>query len=293
MPSVSIIGPIGSGKTTALGLLHEALTAYTGKNKMFLFESNLTGYLCDNILMLLRAGKWPLATELGTREEVKLRLRFKKLFGWNEIEIDFYDISGNDLNNVVDSLSDKTKSPQEAIADLEQNKTLTAVLNSDVFILIIDSLICDPTPTKASELKKAEVDIFLGRMCLALGTYKRETEKAIKALALVFTKYDVTELFLPLGIVDYDSVKDIEALAEADIEARQNRSFEDVMRTYLPTTYNCLNFTLKNIKPGNLKYFRSGIMMKQDSETGKASIGLPLTFSINESVRLAKWLSSI
>ncbi len=142
MATVSIVGVRGGGKTTALGLLHEGLTSYGVSDKKVQFQVDLQSapYMYE-IVRKLRRGEWPEGTVEGTREEVKLKLRFKKLLGWDEIEIDSYDISGEDLKNVVEALSDKTKSPQQVIADLRQKKTLTAVLNSDVFIFIVDSLV--------------------------------------------------------------------------------------------------------------------------------------------------------
>ncbi|GEM_PF-3192627 len=296
MSTVSIVGVRGGGKTTALGLLHEGLTSYGVSDKKVQFEVDLPSapYMYE-IVRKLRRGEWPEGTTEGTREEVKLKLRFKKPWplGWNEMEIDSYDISGEELKHVVDSLSDKSKSPQQVIADLGQRKTLTAVLNSDVFIFIVDSLVCDESNTKEAETKKGDVDTFLGHLCLALQAYKSGTRKNIKAIALVFAKYDMTELLLPLGRVDYHSLKTREALAETEKESEQLRSFEDVMRTYLPTTWNNLNFTLKTVKSSNLKYFRSGVRTVKDEKTGETSVALPLTFTANEYIKVARWLSEI
>lgn len=193
----------------------------------------------------------------------------------------------------MESLSDKNKSKQQLIADLRQRKTLAAVLNSDVFIFIVDSLVCEETHTKESETKKGDIDTFLGHLCLALQEYKKGTRGSIKALAVVFAKYDMTELYLPLGKVDYHSLETREPLAETDKEPQQVRRFEEVMRTYLPTTSLNLRYTLKNVKPGNLKYFRSGITTRKDEQTGQPTIALPVEFTANEYIKIARWLSEI
>lgn len=296
MISVSMVGIRGGGKTTALGLLHEGLTAYAVNDKKFQFEAALGSapYIYE-IVRRLRRGDWPEGTPEGSREEVKLTLRYKKTFGWSEMELDSYDISGEELKAVMDELSEKSKSMQQIIADMRQRKTLAAVLNSDVFIFIVDSLVCDPGHSKESEAKKADVDTFLGHLCLALQTYKKGTRGSIKALALVFSKYDITELYLPLGQVEYYS-QDINQLP-VDIgkegQRQQSKRFEDVLRTYLPTTYNNLRFTLKNVEPDNLQYFRSGITTVKDEQTTKATITLPLSFTASEYIRIARWLSKI
>ncbi len=293
MTSVSIVGVMGGGKTTALGLLHEGLTAYAAASKNFQFEAGLAsaGYLYD-VVRRLRSGEFPEKTPPGSREEVKLKMRFKRTLGWNEIELDSYDISGEDIMETLEAMR-SARSVQQIISDLRERKTLAAILNSDVFIFVVDSLVCDPTHSKESEAKKAEHDLFLGHLCLALQEYKKGTRGNIKALALIFAKYDLAELFLPLGRVDYYSMDNRETPMETEKET-QSKSFEEVVKTYLVTTYNNLRYALKTVKPSNLKYFRSGVMTKKDEQTGLSSnIALPLQFTANEYVRIARWLSEV
>ena len=80
---------------------------------------------------------------------------------------------------------------------------------------------------------------------------------------------------------------------EVVINTFATSTFEDVVRQFLPRTYDTMKYDIEKLKPENMAYFRSGLIMKQDDETGEARIGTPLTFSIHEYVRLAKWLSEI
>jgi hypothetical protein len=291
---VSIVGIRGAGKTTSLGLLHEGLTAYAISDKNFQFVADLkaAGYLFD-IVLKLRSGEWPIATTEGTQEEVRFKLRFKKPIGWREVDIDSYDISGEDIERTLEAMT-KARSMQEIIANLRDRKALAAILNSDVFIFVVDSMICDPTHSSESEKRKAEHDLHLAHLCLALQKYKENARGKIKALAIIFAKYDMMESFLPLGKVDYYSSDSKDLFIAGEKEANKDaKAFEEVIKTYLRSTYTSLSYSLKNVSPQNLKYFRSGITMKTDEVAGKSIISLPLEFTAAEFIRIAKWLSDI
>ncbi len=294
MTSVSIVGIRGAGKTTSLGLLHQGLTALASRNKNFQFAADLkaTGYLHD-IVGKLRRGDWPEATVEGTQEEVRFKLRFKKPVGWRDVDIDSYDISGEDIQQALESMK-KARSIQQIISDLRDRKALAAILNSDVFIFVVDSMVCDPTHSKESEAKKADHDLHLGQLCLALRDWKDKARGNIKALAIIFAKYDMTQSFLPLVKADYYSIESKELFIESEKELdKDSRAFEDVVKTYLTTTYVYLSYILKNVSPKSLKYFRSGITMKYDEQTGKSNIALPLEFTAAEYIRIARWLSEL
>ncbi|MFH0846580.1 MAG: hypothetical protein V1894_00780 [Chloroflexota bacterium] len=294
MSSVSIVGIRGAGKTTSLGLLHEGLTALANRDKNFQFVADLAaaGYLYD-IVARLRRGDWPEITKGGTQEEVKFKLRFKKPIGWRDVEIDSYDISGEDIERTLESMR-TARNVQQIIADLRDRKALAAILNSDVFVFVVDSMVCDPTHSRESEAKKADHDLHLGHLCLALQEYKSRTRGSIKALGIIFAKYDIAETWLPLGKVDYYSMEREGLFVETGKTTEKNlKAFQDVVREYLPTTYNNLSYALRNVAAKNLRYFRSGITMKQDEQSGKMEMVLPLEFTAGEYVNIAKWLSDI
>jgi hypothetical protein len=294
MTTVSIVGIRGAGKTTSLGLLNQGLNAYALHDKNFQFGPDLKsmGYLND-IVLELRAGEWPAATTEGTQQEVSFKLRFKKPIGWREVDIGSYDISGEDIERTLEAMT-KARSMQEIIASMRDRKALAAILNSDVFIFVVDSMVCDPTHSAESERKKADHDLHLAYLCRALQTYKEKGRGKIKALGIIFAKYDQMESFLPLGKVDYYSSESKDLFIASEKEAGKDvKAFEDVVKTYLANTYASLVFSLKNVSTQNMKYFRSGITMKTDEATGKQGISLPLEFTAGEYIRIAKWLSDM
>lgn len=298
MATVSIVGGRAGGKTTALGLLHDGLTAYALRNKEFRFEPDLmsTTYLDKDVLKPINTGKFPTPTTPGSRLEVKLFLKFKRglLPRWIEMVINAYDISGEDIEVTLERMT-TAKTIQEIIGDLRERKTLAALLESEVFVFIVDGLSCDPSDSEESTEKKAENDLFLRKLWLAIKEYKKRTKWNLKGLGIIFAKYDEAHLFLPLGEVEYHSLKDDldQPMLLDKVSQTVTSTFEDVVRKYLPYTWDTMKYDIEKIKRENLEYFRSGLIMKQDDEMGKARIGIPLTFSIHEYVRLAKWLSSI
>jgi len=295
MTNVSIVGIRGAGKTTSLGLLNQGLTAYALSDKNFQFVPELSGigYLYD-IVYKLRCGDWPEATTEGTKEEVRFKLRFKKpITGWESVEIGSYDISGEDIERTLEALKGP-KSLPEIIASLRDRKPLAAILNSDVFIFVVDSGVCDPGHTRELEEMKAKTDLQLAHLCEAVHSYKERNRGKIKALAIIFSKYDQFESLGRLGKVDYYSSdnKDL-FIASGKTALKDAKAFEEVVKDYLQQTWATIQYTLKNVRPENMKYFCSGIMMKTDEQTGKKSIALPLEFTAGEYIRIAKWLSDM
>lgn len=297
MKGICIVGGMGCGKTTVLGLLDIALTSYAIRNRgRFKFTPDLesTAYLGSDVLVPLQAGKFPKKTVPGSREEVKLILKFKKTMGWKEVELNSYDISGEDLKSTLEELNSAKMNYQQIIAEIGQRKTLKALMDSDVFVFVIDSLTCDPAQTVASATKKAENDQFLQSLWLAIQKYKKRSRASpTRGVALLFAKYDLVNLVLPLGEVTYYSLSNINEPPDIGKEEKSaTKSFEEVVQTYLPFTYTAMDFT-EGIKRQNLKYFRSGIVMTRDEQqlSEEAPIAIPLTFSANEFIRMALWLS--
>jgi hypothetical protein len=295
MTNVSIVGIRGAGKTTSLGLLNQGLTAYALSDKNFEFAPELggIGYLFD-IVYKLRIGDWPEATTEGTKEEVRFNMRFKKSLGrWKEVTIGSYDISGEDIERTLEALKGP-KSLPEIIASLRDRKPLAAILNSEVFIFVVDSVICDPGHTRELEEMKARTDLQLAHLCEAVHSYKERNRGKIRALAIIFAKYDQFESMGRLGKVDYYSSDNKNlVMASGKSALRDAKAFEEVVKDYLPATFVIYAHTLKNVNPENLKYFCSGIMMKTDEQTGKKHIALPLEFTAVEYIRLAKWISGM
>jgi hypothetical protein len=297
MKGICVVGGMGCGKTTVLGLLDVALTSYAIRNReKFKFSPDLesTAYLSKDVLVPLQSGQFPKKTAPGSREEVKLIMKLKKTLGWKEIELNSYDIAGEDITTTLEELTAAKKNYQQIIADVQQRKTLRALLESDVFVFVVDSLACDPTTTVAVAKKKAENDQFLQQLWLAIKEYKKRIRaNPVRGIALLFAKYDQVNLALPLGEVNYYSLSNLKEPPDiAKEEKSATKTFEEVVQTYLPFTYAAMDFT-SGINRQNLKYFRSGIVMTRDEQqlAEEAPIGIPLTFSANEFIRMALWLS--
>lgn len=296
MANVSFIGTLGCGKTTALGLLHEALTLYSLYNKNFRFKVDIlsAGYLDGQVLVPLRSGEFPEKTQPGVREEVKFYLKFKKrVGGWNEVTVNSYDISGEEIEKSLENLR-TARSIQQVVHDLGQRKVLKALLDSEVFIFIVDSMVCDPTGSKEVARKKAESDLFLRRLWEAISAYKKKTiRRNLRGLAVLFSKYDEAEAFLPLGPLDFYSIEDVHEPIEIDEEKLEDSGdFAEVMRKYLPSTYNSMRYGLTNI--GHLKYFKSYINLREEGDAeGQRTPSIPLSFSLREFMQVANWLSRL
>jgi hypothetical protein len=140
----------------------------------------------------------------------------------------------------------------------------------------------------------AKTDLQLAHLCEAVHEYKKRNRGKIKALAIIFAKYDQFESLGQLGKVDYYSSdnKDL-FIASGKAAIKDAKVFEEVVKDYLQNTWTTITYTLKNVGPENMKYFCSGIMMKTDEQTGKKNIALPLEFTAVEYIRIAKWLSDM
>jgi len=298
MGSVSFIGTMGCGKTTALGLLHDALTSYSlyhSKKFRFTVDPISAAYLDEKVLVPLRSGEFPQKTQPGVREEVGFDLKIKKrLGGWKDIRINSYDVSGEEIERSLENLR-TAKSIHQVIHDLEQRKILKALMDSDVFIFIVDSLLCDPACSKEAARKKAENDLFLRRLWGAISTYKKKSiRRSLQGLAVLFSKYDDAEAFLPLGPMDFHSIEEAQDIEVIEEELEDSSDFAEVMRKYLPSFYNSMQYELSSI--GHLRYFKSYINLQAEyseegnlEETRKPSI--PLSFSVKEFMQIAYWLS--
>lgn len=297
MISVSIVGGSGCGKTTGLGLLHEGLVYYADRNRNeFQFSPDLasTRYIYG-IAQKLRSGKFPDKTLEGTRLEVKLNLRFKKRIGWKEFEINAYDVAGDEIKATLDEMH-TAKSITEVVASLRGSKVMSALLNSEVFIFIIDSLMCDPTINPDIEEAKVIHDSFLSTLWLAIQEYKRRTRWNIKGVGLIFAKYDLARFFLDLGNVSFQSVSDPNQPAQKDAKTQDNgKKFRDILVHYLPYMTGVFDYAFKNADPKNFRFFKSGITMtSNDSQDPNAGpIAIPLEFTANEFVKVVKWLAEI
>lgn len=295
MASVSFIGTMGCGKTTSLGLLHEALTLYSLYNKNFRFRVDVTsaGYLDEQVLVPLRSGEFPEKTQPGVREEVTFYLKFKKrVGGWKELSLNSYDVSGEEIERSLENLR-TARSIQQVVHDLGQRKILKALLDSDVFIFIVDSMLCDPTGSQEVARKKAQNDLFLRRLWEAISAYKKKSiRRRLQGLAVLFSKYDEAEAFLPLGSLDFYSIEDVHEPIEVDEGLGDSSDFSEVMRRYLPSTYNSMQYELTNI--GHLKYFKSYINLREEHDAeGQRAPSIPLSFSLREFMQLANWLAKI
>jgi hypothetical protein len=297
---VCIVGGTGWGKTTFLGLLYIALTSYAVWNKeKFKFSPDLetTAYLNDDVIVPMLSGQFPEKTMPGSRQEVKLSLKFKRKLGWKVLEVHSYDIAGEDIKRTIEELSRGIQSKSPMIDEAEHNKTILAMVQSDILIFVVDSLIFNPEPSPENSKRRIETDNFLQQIWLAINEYrKRYATGKIRAIGIIFAKYDRVNPVSSLGEIKYFALSNADQppIVEKD-ERFMLHSFENVFRKYFPFTYAAMLSSYSRLKPGEFNYFRSGLVMSLNIEHigQRRPIALPLTFSGEELVRLALWLSKI
>ena len=295
MSRICFVGRQGCGKTTALGLLYEAMIYYGSTNKNFQFEPEIlsTRFLNENILEPMRAGSFPNPTPPGTREDVRLYFRFKMGLGWKEMIFDSYDISGEDIERALDEIK-KSESKAKIVTDLASNPILVQLLNSDVFIFVVDSLDCGAKQNTEKTKEQRETDFYLQTLWLAIKAYKKATSGRVKGLALLFTKYDKANTILSFGDIEYQSIidtnKQINWLGDKEKqEIKQN--FHEVTARYFPNMFSTMKYRLPE-EARNFGYFKSAAMTRT-LETGKEGLYTPLSFSIREYIELIQWLRQV
>ena len=116
-------------------------------------------------------------------------------------------------------------------------------------------------------------------------------------MGLIFAKYDISNYFLDLGKVTYQSVSDPNLPTPKEPKTQNGGAdkFRDVLVQYLPWLLGGFDFAFKKADPKNFMYFKSGVAMtsKDNQDPDAGPIELPLRFTANEFVKMTKWLSEI
>jgi hypothetical protein len=297
--NVCIVGGSGWGKTTFLGLFYLALNAYAVWNpKIIRFTPELATatYLDDKVVLPMLSGKFPDKTIPGIREEIKISFSIKKKRSWKRIDIHSFDIAGEDIKHTIADWAIRRGRKNRRDWVREQDSIESAIINSDIIIFVLDSIIFNSGATMENA-KRYEADAFMQKMCLAIGEYRRmiQTDK-IKGIGIIFAKYDRVDPKLALGRVNFHSFAGGTLPADVgDDEKIIHSLFEKIFRNYLPLTAGALNTLCDSKIIQDLAYFRSGIILSQDKQSieQKTPIAIPLTFASQELVQLSVWLSSI
>lgn len=247
----TMIGPVGSGKTTIAALM--LITAETRSQDEPTFYCRLIehGSQIREDSWNLRSGRFPPKTiPTGTYAyEAGLEITKKRLLGPKNVHIPLIDVAGEDQQLMLR----KFLSPQEVRNPVNYvtAKQLIEYLKSSEGIILTLCAPRVPIPGLDLEAEPSGIssfpDVNISRMLQEVIAYKKG--RNIKGIAVVITKWDILAPHL----------------AEKGINLYESGGIEQFMNIYFPgTTMQLKHFTDKNI----VQYFPSHVDLKRD-EQGK------------------------
>lgn len=192
---VSVIGTMGSGKTTALGLMCltcETLSAYQPNFKSRIKEhtSGIRQAPSD-----LRRGHFPPKTLPGAAYEADLVLKQEGRFGTRIVRLPFCETAGEDIQKWISRFSGGMYSQRHDYRVLSE--LYKYVLSSNGFILVCPTsralMYTDSTGMeKEPDDLPVDPDVNLVRILEAMYDYKDQTKMTpIEGMAVLLTKYDM------------------------------------------------------------------------------------------------------
>jgi len=227
---VSVIGTIGSGKTTALGLICLTCETLTNVDPTFKFDIREKTSGVRQAPSDLRQGHFPPKTLPGTYYEADLIMKWEGSFGDKIVRLPFCETAGEEVQRWINRFS-------RGMYDLQRDfrsagEIYKYVSSSNGFILVCPvSRALMFTPDKQLEQEPSDLprdpDLNLVRILEAIYDYKERTHSPpIEGMAVLLTKYDVIQPFAQAMGVDL----------------YQPGGPERFMKAYFPATTAKLNF---------------------------------------------------
>lgn len=260
----TMIGPVGSGKTTIAGLM--LVTAETRSQEELGFYCNVLehGSQIRQTAWSLRAGRFPPKTVPTGRYAYEAGLEISKqgFFGEKKVHIPLIDVAGEDQQLMLA----KYVSPQ-AVRNPVNYLTAKTLLNymksSKGFILTL----CAPrVPMPGLDLEKEPQgisefpDVNIARMLQETINFKKG--KNIEGIAVVITKWDILQPYL---------------IENQGIDLYEPGGVDQFMNIYFPGT----SMQLKRLKDqGIVRYFPSHVSL-QKNEDGEVQYWGPNNPKIN------------
>lgn len=194
---VSVIGTMGSGKTTALGLICltcETLSSVYPGFKVRIVEksSGIRQAPSD-----LRRGHFPPKTIPGTYYEADLIMKWEDTFSTKIIRLPFCETAGEDIQKWISRFSAGMYNLQHDFRTAVE--LYKYVLSSHGFILVIPvsrALLSveGPPIEREPESLPMDPDLNLVRILEAIYDYKEQTRgPPIEGMAVLLTKYDLIQ----------------------------------------------------------------------------------------------------
>jgi len=305
MANIAFIGGVSSGKTVTAGLLYEAVTVaksgtirdhdfypsgediedidswmnrrrYGSFNLEMGADEPTLKYLRDNVITPLRSGEWPGAT---FSEEFRL-LRFdfsKRDIFRRKKPLGIYEIGGEKIAKIFEIIA-SAKDKGTILRLLRGEDVLHTLLQSDVFVVLMNSELCIPPSYKDTEraqkilTEQAQNDFNTALMLTAIRNYKTYMGGKIEALAMLFTKHDKVNHILPLN---------------------NRKQFEDAIRTTMRSTWTQNSYLLDEYKINTSEYFKSGVQTRNDEKENQDKPHIPLRFYVRDFIDLLYWLIKI
>ena len=195
---VSVIGTMGSGKTTALGLICLTCDTLSAVYPEFKFDIREKTSGIRQAPSDLRQGHFPPKTIPGTMYEADLILKWEDRFNTKIVRLPFCETAGEDIQKWISKFS-------ASMYNIAQQDYRTAVdiykyvLSSNGFILVIPvsrALMTTESPPleKEPESLPRDPDLNLVRILEVIYDYKERTRSPpIEGMAVLLTKYDLIQ----------------------------------------------------------------------------------------------------
>jgi len=256
----SMLGTVGSGKTTVCGFI--VLAAQTLSSDMPSFRCRIlegTSSVLDATSRLRggfngKAGRFPQKTTAYNTyaAESGLLMRWKGFLGEKRVQVPICDIAGEDIQVMIERFSKNIGGIGRAAYSAARN-LVDYVKESDGFILTVPA--SKALGIKGIQLEKESTDIHfdpdvnLYRILDAVITHKEQSRgKPIKGIAVIITKWDLLRPYAEnFGM---------------DIYEPSGRGLTEFMDVCFPAT----SMILKDYGLENVKFFPSYVELERDSE---------------------------
>lgn len=231
---VAVVGTMGSGKTTVLGLLHLTCSDRSNREKNFYFRVNEKTTGIRQVPSDLRNGLFPPPTPEGVVFEADLMMRWETPFGRQQIRLPFCETAGEEVQRLIMKFS-------AGMYEINPTDFTNAsmlyeyILRSNGFIVIAPStrvpmfkdaqglrVGLEKEPTKIQD-----PDVNISRLLEQIYNYKERTgAPPIKGIAVLVTKCDAM----------------FSLLAEKGMNLKTEDGMHKFMITDFPETMNILKF---------------------------------------------------
>jgi len=249
---VTVVGTMGSGKTTVLGCLYLTAVDKANREKNFRCRINEKTSGIRQVPSDLRDGLFPEPTPQEATFEADLLMRWEQLTNTQTIRLPFCETAGEEIQKLIGKFQEGVYvlNPEDYT---QPGLLYEYVLRSNGFIVVapVTRAQLIGGSTEASPTKIQDPDVNISRLLDCIFTYKERTAAPqIKGIAVLLTKYDA----------------ETARLADQGMDLTNPVGVEKFMRTYFPDTYATLQFYGLH----NVKFWPTWVELAQDPKTREA-----------------------